>query len=166
MLTIDIDRQIAIPAGDSDIPDDQTLTRWMQSAYLGNDRAEAAVLIVDEIESHRLNLNYRQQDKPTNVLSFAANLEPVDGIRHLGDIVICAPIVVREAAQQAKSCAAHWAHMAIHGMLHLQDYDHIEVRDAEIMEAREIEILARLGFDNPYHIIEPDPGDAIAGNGH
>lgn len=112
------------------------------------------VRIVDEADSQALNLEYRGKDRPTNVLSFpfeappgipAELLEP-----QLGDLVICAPVVAREAAEQGKTAAAHWAHMTVHGCLHLLGYDHIEPAEAEIMETLEKDVLSALGYADPY----------------
>lgn len=112
------------------------------------------VRIVDEADSQALNLEYRGKDRPTNVLSFpfeappgipAELLEP-----QLGDLVICAPVVAREAKDQGKSLTAHWAHILIHGVLHLRGYDHIQEAEAEAMEKLEVRILADLGFADPY----------------
>jgi probable rRNA maturation factor len=110
--------------------------------------------IVDEDESAAINLAYRQKDYATNVLSFSAELpdavlESLDEVP-LGDLVICAPIVAREATAQAKSLPAHWAHMLIHGMLHLNGFDHESESEALEMETLETRILHDLGFDNPY----------------
>jgi len=101
-----------------------------------------------------LNRDYRQADKTTNVLSFPANLGELDGVTHLGDIIVCAPVISTEAQQQSKSIAAHWAHMLIHGMLHLQNYDHDSDDDAKVMENIEIELLAKIGISNPYKLLE------------
>jgi probable rRNA maturation factor len=110
--------------------------------------------IVDGNESSRLNLAYRHKDYPTNVLSFASDLPAaiVDTLDEfpLGDLVICAPVVSREALEQNKEPAAHWAHMLVHGMLHLYGFDHQNDEDAETMEALEKSILAQIGFSDPY----------------
>jgi probable rRNA maturation factor len=116
-------------------------------------RARAAVLsvrIVGEARSRALNLRYRHKDRPTNVLSFeGAGLMP-DGRNFLGELVICAPVVAREARSQGKTPPAHWAHMTVHGVLHLLGFDHEHAAEAAKMAAREIQILDRLGFSNPY----------------
>lgn len=151
MLSVDIERQLKQADGS---PDNAQLTQWLSTAYLGDVSAEAALVIVDEATIQTLNRDYREQDKPTNVLSFAANLAAINGVKHLGDIIICAPVIALEAAQQNKTLTAHWAHMAIHGMLHLQDFDHIDEQQAQTMEAKEIELMAKLGFNNPYRANE------------
>ena len=116
--------------------------------------AEITIRIVSVEEMTDLNSSYRHKNGPTNVLSFPfAVPEDVDmDIPLLGDIVVCADVINREAAEQAKSSEAHWAHMIVHGVFHLLGYDHEEDRDAEIMETLEIEIMQTLGFANPYEI--------------
>lgn len=128
---------------------------------------ELTIRVVGAAESRKLNRTWRGKDKPTNVLSFpsaptltlprAARGRAGRGqgeVRHefgeLGDLAICAPVVAREAREQGKPAPAHWAHMVVHGVLHLLGYDHEVERDAEIMEAREADILAGLGYSNPY----------------
>ncbi|MCK7598241.1 rRNA maturation RNase YbeY [Microbulbifer sp. CAU 1566] len=150
-LFLDVQRASKQPG----LPSDEELTRWATAA-LGHrhDQAEMTVRIVDEDESQTLNSQYRGKDKPTNVLSFPSDL-PAELIEELelpllGDLVICAPVVAREAEQQHKALAAHWAHMTVHGTLHLLGYDHIEDDEAEIMENLETRILAQLGFNDPY----------------
>jgi probable rRNA maturation factor len=112
---------------------------------------EQTIRIVDEAESRLLNREYRGRDKPTNVLSFPAELPPgLLDYQCLGDLVICAPVVEREALEQGKRAQAHWAHLVVHGMLHLQGMDHQTETEAAEMEALEIEILHTLGHTNPY----------------
>lgn len=118
---------------------------------------EIGIACVDEDESHRLNLEYRQKDKSTNVLSFPSDLpEEVLNILDawpMGDLVICIPVVCTEATEQLKTPIEHFSHMLVHGILHLMGYDHeTSEADAEEMEALEIAILAKLGFDNPYNL--------------
>ena len=112
--------------------------------------------IVDEDEIRTLNRDYRDKDKPTNVLSFPFEMPeglPEDAMEPLlGDIILCAPVVRREAAEQNKTLQAHWAHMVTHGVLHLLGYDHIDDEDAQIMEAMEIRALNEQGFADPYNI--------------
>jgi probable rRNA maturation factor len=112
--------------------------------------AELTVRLVDEAESQELNSRYRGKDAPTNVLSFPAELPPGTGIPLLGDIVICAPLVQIEAMAQNKPVRAHWAHLVIHGVLHLIGHDHQGEQEAEAMEALEVDLLFSLGYDNPY----------------
>jgi probable rRNA maturation factor len=132
------------------VPHARSFARWANTAFAAGrarGRAKATELtirVVGAAESRRLNRTWRGKDKPTNVLSFTGDA-PV-----LGDLAICAPVVAREAREQGKSPAAHWAHMVVHGVLHLLGYDHETDRDAQRMEARETKILAQLGMPNPY----------------
>jgi probable rRNA maturation factor len=113
-------------------------------------RTSLSILVVGAARSRSLNLRWRNRDRPTNVLSFnGAGLSP-DGRRLLGELVICAPVVAHEAKAQGKTAAAHWAHMTVHGVLHLLGFDHERGAEAGKMEAREIQILDRLGFSDPY----------------
>lgn len=120
---------------------------------------EMGIACVDNAESHKLNLEYRQKDKPTNVLSFPSDL-PDEMAQILetfpiGDLVICIPVVLQEAIEQQKTPIEHFTHMLVHGTLHLMGYDHeTSEEDAEEMEALEIEILNKLGFENPYTVKE------------
>ena len=141
----------------AEIPDEPHLRRWAAAALDGRaDGAELAIRVVDEAESRSLNATYRGKDRSTNVLSFPFEAPPglpldeAGEIAHIGDLAICAAVVAREAAEQRKAPEAHWAHMVIHGCLHLIGHDHIEEGEAEEMEALEIEILAGLGYPNPY----------------
>ena len=150
-ITLDVQRATSYPS----VPGDDDLARWAAAA-VGDHRAEAEISlrIVDEEESQALNRQYRGKDKPTNVLSFPADIPPELGLPLLGDLVICAQVVAREAEQQHKALSAHWAHMVVHGTLHLLGYDHIEDDEAEIMESLETRILAGLGIDDPYRPLE------------
>ncbi len=114
---------------------------------------ELTIRIVDEPESKQLNERWRQKPYPTNVLSFPFEPPPDVDIPLLGDIVICAPLVAREAAAQHKSKAAHWAHLVIHGTLHLLGYNHINDAEAQVMENLEISVLHDLDYPNPYQIL-------------
>ncbi|MEY4767032.1 MAG: hypothetical protein RI907_3705 [Pseudomonadota bacterium] len=120
------------------------VARWLRAA-LDTD-GELAVRIVDAEEGQTLNREFRKKDYATNVLTFDYAQEPVV----MADLVICAPVIEREAQEQGKSLEAHYAHMLVHGALHAQGWDHIKKKEAEAMEAREREILASLGFDDPY----------------
>lgn len=146
MKNLEIDIQIV--SSDADIPLPSQLKQWTQAA-LENKSAEITIRVVDEPESAELNNTYRKKKGPTNVLSFPMSSPHKNGLL-LGDIIICAPIVNKEAQQQHKSPQNHWAHLTVHGILHLQGYDHIQEKEAKIMEAREIEILSGLGIPNPY----------------
>jgi probable rRNA maturation factor len=126
------------------VPGPVRLRRWAHAA-LGRRGGELTVRIVGPAESRTLNRRYRNRDKPTNVLSF-----PSDAPGVLGDLVICASVVAREAREQGKRPAAHWAHLVVHGALHLLGFDHRRPADARVMEGRERAILARLSFPDPY----------------
>lgn len=140
------------PMAYEDVPSRYFFQRWVETALTGRRKkaTEIAIRIVDELESAELNQTYRRKMGPTNILSFP--FEPPPGIKLpiLGDLVICAPIVAKEAAEQNKTLPAHWAHMVIHGVLHLLGYDHVKEAEALIMENLEIKLLDSLGFTNPY----------------
>ena len=118
--------------------------RWARAALVGG--GEITIRLVDAAEGQALNKEYRQKDYATNVLSFPYDTEP----RVMGDLVICPAVVAREAAEQNKPLAAHYAHLTVHGMLHLQGWDHEDDADAQAMEDEEREILAALGYADPY----------------
>jgi probable rRNA maturation factor len=124
---------------------------WAAAALTGVKRSNVlSVRVVGAARSRSLNAQYRNKDRPTNVLSFSgAGLSP-DGLNYLGELVICAPVVAREAIMQGKSSESHWAHITVHGVLHLLGFDHERHAEAEKMAAREIQILDRLGFSDPY----------------
>lgn len=132
------------------LPTDEQFGLWVRTALRGRAPAELAIRIVDREESRRLNRQYRGKDAPTNVLSFPAELPKDIGLNLLGDILICAPQVAEEALAQGKAEQAHWAHLTIHGVLHLLGYDHHLAAEAEVMEGIEIALLASLGIPNPY----------------
>lgn len=136
------------------VPAAPLLKRWARSAIEGDVHGEVTVRVVAEAESAELNSRYRGKQGPTNVLSFPAETPAAAGDELLpfGDVVICADVVEREAREQGKAPAAHWAHMVVHGVLHLQGFDHEKLRDASIMEAREQALLAALGFPDPYSV--------------
>lgn len=156
MITVDIDNGSA----DDEVPEPPSLRAWAEKALarLAITEAELAIRLVDEAESAGLNGHYRHKDGATNVLSFPADLPPEVDLPLLGDIVICAPVVAREAGEQGKAAEAHWAHMVIHGTLHLLGYDHVDAGEAAVMENLETDILTGLGFPPPYG--EP-PGDGV-----
>ncbi|GJM09543.1 MAG: endoribonuclease YbeY [Lysobacteraceae bacterium] len=128
-------------------PDENQFKQWAEVVRADG---EVCLRIVDEPEMSQLNQQYRGKQGPTNVLSFPLALPPGIPVNHLGDIVVCAPVVFKEARDQGKAAVAHWAHMMIHGLLHLLGHDHIEESEAQQMEQIEIESLKTLGFDNPY----------------
>jgi probable rRNA maturation factor len=150
-MSIILDLQLASTA--SDLPSESQIQQWLDAAILPfQAEAEVTVRIVDESESQQLNFDYREKDKPTNVLSFPFQCPPGIELPLLGDLVICAGVVAQEANEQQKTLSAHWAHMVVHGSLHLLGFDHINDDDAAEMEAEEIQILAELGFADPYLI--------------
>ncbi len=127
--------------------------RWVQAALDGVDHpVELVIRVVDEAEGRELNHRYRGKDKPTNVLSFTFDVPPGVESDHLGDLVICAPVVIREAHEQGKPLNDHLAHLVIHGVLHLRGYDHQTDDEADRMEAHEKTILQGLGIEDPYRI--------------
>ncbi|MGF6493000.1 putative rRNA maturation factor [Luteibacter sp. 621] len=137
------------------IPAPASFRRWVEAALKGARRrkaTEVAIRIVDAEEGQALNLQYRGRDYATNVLSFEADLPPGVNLPLIGDLVICAPVVAREAAEQGKKANDHWAHLTIHGTLHLLGYDHIVDAEAEAMEALETRVLAGLGIADPYTV--------------
>ncbi len=149
---IALDVQYAVSDDDCEPPSPELIRTWVEEALqLRKDPSEMTVRIVDVEEIQQLNRDYRHKDKPTNVLSFPFEVpEGIDDLPLLGDVVICAQVVREEAEQQNKVVMDHWAHMVVHGALHLLGFDHIEDDEAEEMEGLEIEILARLGINNPY----------------
>ena len=120
------------------------VARWLKAALESD--AELTVRMVDAEEGQALNRDYRQKDYATNVLTFDYTQEPVV----MADLILCAPVIEREAKEQSKSLQEHYAHMLVHGALHAQGWDHLEDDEAQAMEQREREILAALGFDDPY----------------
>lgn len=145
-LTVDIQNVFEGPG----VPAESLFQTWAQAAWLGQDSSEVTIRIVGISESQALNHQYRGKDKPTNVLSFPFEAPAGITVPLAGDLVICAPVVDAEAREQLKEPTTHWAHMVVHGMLHLQGYDHVDDDDAEAMEALEIRLLAQFGFGNPY----------------
>ena len=131
------------------VPDEQSFLTWARAAGPA-EPVEVVLRIVDAAESAELNQTYRHKSGPTNVLSFPFEVPPGVPVNILGDIIICASLVEDEARAQGKAVEAHWAHLMVHGMLHLQGYDHIEEAEANSMEQKEIVILDALGFPNPY----------------
>ena len=135
------------------VPARASFQPWAMAALLAagqRGRFELSLRVVDNDEGLALNRDFRGKAYATNVLSFPADLPPRRGPRLLGDIALCAPVVAREAAEQGKPLAAHYAHLIVHGMLHLQGYDHEDEAQAAEMEALERDVLGRLGFPDPY----------------
>lgn len=151
MSLVALDIQVATALTEN-LPDIKTLEAWVNTVLENfvTDTHELTLRFVDEEESQQLNYQYRHKDKPTNVLSFPFECPPDIPIQLLGDLVICVPVVMKEATEQNKSFSAHLTHMIVHGVLHLLGYDHIEDDEAEEMESLEVDILAKLNIDDPY----------------
>jgi len=163
---LNLDVSIQYAGSRRGVPHSSSLREWAGAAFAISKAARAArtakanltIRVVGAAESRVLNRTWRGKDKPTNVLSFPSGEFEADRPRMplagsealLGDLAICAPVVAREAREQDKQARAHWAHMVIHGVLHLLGYDHENDRDAEAMEAREVAILRRFGYADPY----------------
>lgn len=151
-LELQLDVQLAVEK-ENDLPSEEQLKLWANAALLTrteHEEPELTIRIVDTAESQELNLEYRGKDKPTNVLSFPFEAPAHVPIPLLGDLVVCKQVVGQEAIEQGKTLTAHWAHMIVHGCLHLLGYDHIEDEEAEEMEGIERVVMAELGFENPY----------------
>lgn len=150
MSAIILDLQIATD-DNQNLPTEEQIMQWL-NVILPQfmDNAEITIRIVDEQESQQLNNTYRHKDKPTNVLSFPFESPIEIEVPLLGDLIICKQVVEAEAKEQHKSLTSHWAHMIVHGCLHLLGYDHILDEEAEEMENIEIDIMQQLGFNNPY----------------
>jgi len=152
-MSVTLDVQYEVEAG----PDEDDIRRWIEAVLAAEAKTaevELTVRIVDEAEMAELNARYRHKTGPTNILSFPFEAPPGVELNLLGDLVIAAPVVQREAREQGKTETAHWAHMVVHGTLHLLGYDHLKPAEAEDMEAREIRILQQLGYSNPYLLDE------------
>lgn len=146
-LNVEVQRATASPS----LPSDDQLRAWALAAVSElEEGSELLIRLVDETESAALNGQYRGKPYATNVLSFPAEVPEEIDEPALGDLVVCAPVVQREAVEQGKAELAHWAHMIVHGVLHLRGYDHIEEGEAEKMERLETGILESLGFADPY----------------
>ncbi|WP_241969857.1 rRNA maturation RNase YbeY [Pseudidiomarina taiwanensis] len=156
MLSLDL--QIAVD--DANLPSAAAFEQWVNAALVAaqhssqdSSETELTIRLVDAAESQALNATYRGKDAPTNVLSFPFDnegLPPELSLPLLGDLIICVPVVNAEAAAQGKPVTAHWAHLVIHGTLHLLGYDHIKQTEAEVMETLEKDIMAKLGYPDPY----------------
>ena len=180
-LTVDVSvSDSLLESGDDDVPEPGRLQHWAQAAYLKQTPAIVSLYIASSDDIQQMNKQYRNKDKPTNVLSFPMPAdtswpEPSMALAHdtstdfddedsqadlslLGDIALCAEVIRQEAEQQHKPADAHWAHMVVHGMLHLQDYDHIDEAEAGEMEQLETNILAKLGVADPYKDTTTDTG--------
>lgn len=141
-----------------EIPSEIKFQLWVDCALgiVGSEmqQPEVTIRVVSKEESRQLNSEYRQKDKPTNILSFPFEIPEMipaeEFSEYLGDLVVCEDVLNLEASQQNKTLEAHWAHLVVHGILHLLSFDHIEENEAEEMESLEIKILAELGISNPY----------------
>lgn len=150
MAKVMLDLQIACldPTG---LPSENDFQRWLDGTIIAfQPESEVTIRIVDEPESQQLNETYRGKKSPTNVLSFPFEAPPGFELSLLGDLVICRQVVEREAKEQNKVVFTHWAHMVVHGSLHLLGYDHIADSDAEEMESLETEIMQEMGYPDPY----------------
>ena len=155
-LDVQLDVQLAVEK-ENDLPTEEQLCQWATAALINrtvsydkSEEPELTIRIVDEAESQELNGEYRGKDKPTNVLSFPFEAPAHIPIPLLGDLIVCKQVVEREAVEQGKTLTAHWAHMIVHGCLHLLGYDHIEDEEAEEMEGIEKVVMKDLGFEDPY----------------
>jgi len=153
-VRLDLDIQRDVSDNSSDLPQDETFHLWVKTVLADQENVELTIRLCNEDEISSLNETYRQKAGSTNVLSFPAELPEELNLPLLGDIIICAIVVEKEAKEQKKSLEAHWAHMVVHGVLHLLGYDHVEEDEAEIMEEKEINILSKLGYKNPYSVME------------
>lgn len=133
------------------LPTEAAFLKWTTAALETLDRpSEVSIRVVDTEEGRELNLRYRHKDYATNVLSFRAELPPGLKIPLLGDLVLCAPVIAREAIEQKKGVEEHWAHLVIHGVLHLLGHDHETIAEARRMEALECQVLEKMGIQDPY----------------
>jgi len=149
MIGLELDYQN--PQHFSEIPDKDQITRWLQIACSMDIPYSVSVRIVAKEEAQQLNKQYRNKDYATNVLSFTFDPPPIPmDVTHLGDLILCKQVVEKEAKQQNKATHDHWAHLIIHGALHLQGYDHLTDAQADNMEQLEISLLNKLGMTNPY----------------
>ena len=145
--SVDIQRSEAL----GPVPSDDEIASWVNLVLQHQHcSASVSVRLVDEVEITQLNSQYRELSEPTNVLSFPCDLSDEAGMRILGDIVVCEPVVTREALEQGKNTGDHWAHMVIHGLLHLLGFDHIDSQQAEEMECLEVSLLREINVGNPY----------------
>lgn len=152
-MDLHLDLQFALDTTGYVLPSEEQIREWVTSVLSERmPAAELTVRIVDEVESEQLNQQYRHKEGATNVLSFPFEADVPMEVPLLGDIVICAPVVAREALEQHKDVLSHWAHMIIHGTLHLLGYDHVADAEALAMEQQEVDLMQQLGFSNPYEV--------------
>jgi probable rRNA maturation factor len=161
-MNLSIDIQMACSSEDA--PDEDSIKRWASAAIRDErDDFELNLRIVDELESADFNQQYRGKTGATNVLSFPFDAVTPEPLPILGDLVVCAPVVNREASEQQKTTEAHWAHIIVHGVLHLLGYDHIDDKDAEQMEGLETAIMLELNFPAPYESTDRPTDNATVG---
>jgi probable rRNA maturation factor len=162
-MNLSIDIQMACPSEEA--PDEDSIKRWASAAIRDErDISELNLRIVDELESADFNQQYRGKTGATNVLSFPFDAVTPEPLPILGDLVVCAPVVNREANEQQKTTEAHWAHIIIHGVLHLLGYDHLDDKDAEQMEGLETAIMLELNFPAPYESTDRSTDNTTAGH--
>ncbi len=148
-----VELEVQYALEDAELPTEQDFRLWAVAALQQcSEPVELVIRVVDAPESRDLNRRYRGKDKATNVLSFPFEAPPGIDSRHLGDVVICAPVVKREALEQCKRVSDHWAHLVVHGILHLRGFDHHSEQDAEEMETLEKRILRHMGIADPYDV--------------
>lgn len=152
-VIVELSRSEDLEPDDGSVPLLPQLEAWANASCLKEGDVVASIKILTADEMKAINREYRGKDKPTNVLSFPMQVPEQFDINLLGDLALCAEVINTEAEQQDKSRDAHWAHMMVHGMLHLQGYDHVDEEDATVMESLEIQIMKKLGFENPYNTI-------------
>lgn len=148
LMSIDLDLQVATDC--EAVPSAEQFLEWAGLALKGRADTELTLRLVDRSESSRLNEQFRSKKGPTNVLSFPAELPPGIDLPLLGDIVICAPLVEEEARNHGRTVESHWAHLVVHGVLHLLGFDHQTEQEADEMESLEVELLASIGIADPY----------------
>jgi probable rRNA maturation factor len=151
-VMVELTTEVQNISSESGVPESRLIEKWAATAYgkVAEEQAELTVRIVDEDDGRQFNEQYRKQETATNVLSFPFEDPPNVRTNILGDIVACAPVISREAQEQGKTLHAHWAHLIVHGVLHLCGYHHEVNDDAQIMQRLETEIVEHLGFSNPH----------------
>lgn len=149
-VVVELSQSEDLNQDDDDVPLLSQLQRWANAACLKDGDVVASMKMLSKRDMQVLNRDFSGMDKPTNVLSFPMQLPEQVDINLLGDLAFCAEVINVEAKQQHKTRDAHWAHMVVHGMLHLQGYDHDGEEEAEVMESLEVQILEKMGINNPY----------------
>jgi probable rRNA maturation factor len=153
MATRAVRLEVSVAEGLRRVPRRADLRCWVEAAAAAKGAAgTVSMRVMDESEMRALNARFRGKDRATNVLSFPADAATAGRARVLGDLALCAPVIEREAHEQGKTPAEHWAHLVVHGVLHLLGYDHETASDARVMEAQEVAVLADLGVVDPYRV--------------